>query len=161
MCSSFTSPFLLRAESPFLPPDPTATTALRPELGRYERDPDNLDYPEGAILFTEIPQPSLHSRIKDEGTSECVLTGWAKRRIVTAPGFPAPLDKPARACYVVLASTAKGYGVFATENIQVGQLVLAERPLIVAPTWSRADVSDNLTPEQHARAVRMTSRRAA
>ena len=49
-----------------------------------------------------------------------------------------------------------GMGVFATEDINAGDLIVAERPLLVKMAWSPARRQEDMSKEQVLRAVRLT-----
>ena len=51
-----------------------------------------------------------------------------------------------------------GMGVFATEDINAGDLIVAERPLLVKMVWSPARHQEDMSKEQVLRAVRLTLR---
>jgi len=57
-----------------------------------------------------------------------------EEKIVETPGYIQPVPKPSLPqAYVVKATPSMGLGVFATRKIEVGELILAERPLFVGP----------------------------
>jgi len=54
--------------------------------------------------------------------------------VLNAPGYPARIPKPPRPdLYQVGSTPDMGQGVFAKCDIKRGELILAERPLLVAP----------------------------
>jgi hypothetical protein len=55
-----------------------------------------------------------------------------KARVLNAPGYPARIPKPRRAGLYKLGSTTDmGKGLFAARDVKRGELILAERPLIL------------------------------
>lgn len=67
--------------------------------------------------------------------TECVLAGHIKRRILNTPGFPRPVEKIAggKVNHRVGPSPFGGLGVFATRIVRYGDLIVAERPLLISP----------------------------
>lgn len=68
-----------------------------------------------------------------EGWTECIFIGGAaKRSILTTPNFPSPLIKPPKTRHRIVA-TANGFGMFATRDLKMNDLIFTERPLLIAP----------------------------
>jgi len=61
--------------------------------------------------------------------------GSTKKKILNTPGYPQPVPKPPRnvKSHVVKSTPTMGKGVFATRNIPMGEIIFAERPLLVFP----------------------------
>jgi hypothetical protein len=58
----------------------------------------------------------------------------AKEAILSYPGFPAPIVKtPFPFKFSINSIPGKGFGAVATTNIEPGELIIAERPLIAMP----------------------------
>ncbi|KAL0952333.1 hypothetical protein HGRIS_006613 [Hohenbuehelia grisea] len=116
----------------YFPPD-TIVVPQSEDTGprRYVDRPSHfVDYDDAALLFTTQPRqlicgdnqtPSLPG-----GVSECLKL----------EGFPqAPQDAtcPDAICIQESPERTKGIGLFAARDIPMGELVLAERPIIVMP----------------------------
>lgn len=72
--------------------------------------------------------------------TECILRGFTKRTILSTPGYPQPLIKPPTSCYRI-GPSENGLGMFATRDIFIGDLIVAERPLMVTPRGLRLPTS--------------------
>jgi hypothetical protein len=63
----------------------------------------------------------------------CILDPVAKRIFLGTPGFPKPLQRqPVR--HRIAPSEGKGLGAFATVDMDAGECVISERPLVLATT---------------------------
>ncbi len=92
------------------------------------------DVDENLMLFTTIPQPS-----DGDGSSEWIVNGPTKAKVLKAPGYPARIPKPHRPdLYEVRSTTDSGFGVFAKHDIKRGDLIFSERPLLVSPASLRS-----------------------
>ena len=90
----------------------------------------SLDKYEQRFIMTRQP-----SGLPGE-TTECLITGWAWRQITDSPGFPKVIAIPENGPVHRIAEVpGMGKGMFATRKLFVGDLVLDERPLLVAPTY--------------------------
>lgn len=118
-----------------------------------ETDARRIDYDDGQVILTTLPQSPKES-IKRDGEAECMCTGWFKRTVVSTPGFPSPIIHPKKVVYEVRKANGRGMGVFATENIEAGDLIVAERPLVVRMVWAHATARSDLTQEETMRRVR-------
>ena len=77
-----------------------------------------------------MPQPAP----KDETQCEWLFNGSTKAKVLNAPGYPARIPKPTRPdLYQVRSTPDMGDGLYAKCNIKRGEIILAERPLLVAP----------------------------
>lgn len=83
-----------------------------------------------------------------------MCSGWFKRLVLSTPGFPSPIVHPPRVTYEVRETGEHGLGVFATEDIEAGDLILAERPLVIKHNWTLATYDEDLNQETLLRAVR-------
>ncbi|KAF8876962.1 hypothetical protein BD779DRAFT_1677572 [Infundibulicybe gibba] len=81
--------------------------------------------PNGAIL-AENP----------DGWSKCLVADKIKDKIPSSPGFPAPLAHPPKV-HRIGSAPGKGLGIFATHDLDVGDLIYAERPLLVLPSCTK------------------------
>ncbi|KAF8876966.1 hypothetical protein BD779DRAFT_1677576 [Infundibulicybe gibba] len=78
--------------------------------------------PDGATL-AEYP----------DGWSECLVTNEIKNKILSTPGFSTSLAHPPRA-HRIGSAPGKGLGIFATRDLDMGDLICIERPLLVTPS---------------------------
>ncbi len=74
--------------------------------------------------------------------------------MLNAPGYPARIPKTRRPDLFEVRSTPDmGEGVFAKRNIKRGDLILAERPLLVSPraiySLPQGSTPDHYTPQQY------------
>lgn len=86
--------------------------------------------PHENILFCTMP-PHHPSRPNDPET-QCLLRQGVKEKILAIPGFPQPVAVPDRARYTIKPIRGLGMNLVATIDIDVGELIMAERPLIVS-----------------------------
>ncbi|KAF9538636.1 SET domain-containing protein [Agrocybe pediades] len=90
------------------------------------------------VVSTPLPLRLAGAPSDPDGNS--IFAGQANtaKRILDTPGFPQPVPKPAGGAPTCEVRQTKnmGLGVFATRVINEGELVLAERPLLVAPTFT-------------------------
>ncbi|ESK94126.1 hypothetical protein Moror_1049 [Moniliophthora roreri MCA 2997] len=100
------------------------------------RDADRTDYEESQWLMTSQPSQFMGARLEDnpDGWTECYISGRAKRKILETPGFPESLPRPTQPdCFRVVDIPGKGRGIVATKDIKWGNLIFAERALIITP----------------------------
>ncbi|KAK7435777.1 hypothetical protein VKT23_019475 [Stygiomarasmius scandens] len=97
-------------------------------------------YPPGASL-AEYP----------DSCSECMITGRAKRKILNTPGFPEPLPRPNPPFFRISDSPGKGLGMFATRDIKMGDLIIAERALLIIPRAAPAGLVPAYPTEEQTR----------
>ncbi|THV07612.1 SET domain-containing protein [Dendrothele bispora CBS 962.96] len=114
-------------------------------VGQEQREMDAsfVEYPEDVWVTTTQPAQRVDATLADvpDGWAECFISGAAKRAILSVPGFPEaiPRPDPARPLpYTIAESPGKGTGMFAARDIEWGELILAERPMLVIPTTFRA-----------------------
>ncbi|KZV70384.1 SET domain-containing protein [Peniophora sp. CONT] len=88
-----------------------------------------IDYEDSDYILTTLP--SQKEGIDRDGETECFCTGWFRRTVLSTPGFPSPIVYPKKVVYEVREVEGCGLGVFALEDIRIGDLIVAERPLIV------------------------------
>src|SRR6266545_8155315 len=92
-----------------------------------------------------------------DGSTEWIIKDSnPKMKVLKTPGYPSRTPKPRRPdLYEVITTPDIGQGVFAKHNIKRGELILSERPLLIAPSWlGREDVFDKYAANQ-ARQVMM------
>ncbi|KAL1726159.1 hypothetical protein EV714DRAFT_287407 [Schizophyllum commune] len=87
----------------------------------------------GRAICTTIP--AVNRTPKDvllrDGTSEIMLDAATKRKLYAQKDFPKPLTQPASPAHRISPAGKKGLGMFATRALSAGDLILAERPLMV------------------------------
>jgi hypothetical protein len=75
------------------------------------------------------------------------MTGYTKREILATPGYPRRLERPSSTAHRISNVPGKGLGIFATRELKMGDLIFAERPIIVVPAFSpaRLNIPANFT----------------
>jgi hypothetical protein len=115
-----------------------------------EIDPTITKFKEDVVILTSIPQPAP----KDETQSEWIVNGSTKAKVFNAPGYPARIPKPRRPdLYEVKSTPDCGLGLFAKHDLKRGDLIFAERPLLVTPRGMRAigPIPDHYTTHEKIR----------
>ncbi|KAF8876958.1 hypothetical protein BD779DRAFT_1677568 [Infundibulicybe gibba] len=100
------------------------------------------------------PNGATPARYPD-GWSQCLVTNEIKNKIPSTPGFPAPLVHPPKA-HRIDSAPGKGLGIFATRDLDMGDLICVERPLLVLPsctTHVKIGYPRDWTKEQLGRAM--------
>ncbi|KAF8996661.1 hypothetical protein BDQ17DRAFT_911573 [Cyathus striatus] len=82
-------------------------------------------YPPDKTLLIRIPMNDPH------GVTQCILPSELKSRILGIPGFPRTPCLPQAQVYHIGPTISKGFGLFSTANIKLGQLIVTERPLLL------------------------------
>ena len=125
---------------------PTEGVVPKKVFGR-EFSGDTVDLGENAIVVTTLPRMNLGATLDDEpdNWTQCILAGHIKRRILSTPGFPRPVEKPAggKVNHRVGPSPFGGLGLFATRPVRAGDLIVAERPLLISPRGFEIRVGPN------------------
>ncbi|KAI5894542.1 SET domain-containing protein [Schizophyllum commune H4-8] len=103
-----------------------------------ELDGAAINHPVDAMLWTSFPgrNTDLNSHSAAErrdSWTEAIVDGLTKTEIFTQPGFPHPVERPAIPAHRIAPVGGKGLGVFATRDIGPGDLIIAERPLLMVP----------------------------
>jgi hypothetical protein len=90
---------------------------------------------ENIALYTTQPSITMNATPADfpDGWTECLLYPDVKALILATPGFPASLIRPSSCKYRLASTPDKGFGLFSTEKIHAGDLILSERPLTLVP----------------------------
>ncbi|KAJ7188725.1 hypothetical protein C8R46DRAFT_1205863 [Mycena filopes] len=82
---------------------------------------------EDTMTYTTIPWGAG----PDEPVSECFFYPGSKEVLMKLPGFPQPLITPATPAFRLVPVAGKGSGLVSTRALQLGDLVINERPLFV------------------------------
>ncbi|KAJ6593426.1 hypothetical protein B0H19DRAFT_1246198 [Mycena capillaripes] len=82
----------------------------------------------------------------DEPVSECFFHPGSKEMLMNLPGFPEPLVQPTTTTFRLHAAPGKGMGLFSKCALKAGDLILSERPLLVAAPkvlvpWNLSDTT--------------------
>ncbi|KAF8800127.1 SET domain-containing protein [Phlegmacium glaucopus] len=88
---------------------------------------------EDPTLFTTIPGRYRNGDDDPDGHSEWMLRTGTKEKVTRAPGYPQPIPKTSQINYVIKTVPDMGMGMFATRDIEIGELIFSERPLLVIP----------------------------
>ncbi|KAL1755469.1 hypothetical protein FB107DRAFT_290811 [Schizophyllum commune] len=108
------------------------------KLQYTELDPTRLDHPDDTTIQTTFPAQwrdiEQHTAAeRQDSWCDAVVDAATKREIFSQPGFPRPVPRPSTPAHRIAPAGDKGLGVFATRNIKGGELILAERPLLMTP----------------------------
>lgn len=105
------------------------------ELSMVEYDAKKTDHAENMLIVTTIPSRVVGKPCDPDGHSEWLIYGPTKKKVLNTPGYPQPVPRsPGNTkSYVVKSTPTMGKGVFATCDISMGEIIFAERPLLVAP----------------------------
>jgi len=119
-----------------------------------DSDPGMTEFGNDTLIITTVPN---HSLPNDEAC-EWIVNGSTKGKVLNAPGYPARIPKPSRPDLFEVRSTLDmGVGLFAKRNIKRGDLILAERPLLVSPravsSLSQGPERSNYTTRQFQQVV--------
>lgn len=96
---------------------------------------NTTDYPENTPVYTSLPPVPLTATLENspDGWTECLFLGPAAKCIIlSTPGFPQPVPKPDRVSHIVGKSKTADLGLTAARNLKAGDLVYAERPILMA-----------------------------
>ncbi|KAL0952324.1 hypothetical protein HGRIS_006606 [Hohenbuehelia grisea] len=108
--------------------------------------PHDTQHDDNSFLVTTQPSQMQGTSLAEVpgGWTECILTGKAKRMLLATPGFPQPVPSPTHPnCYRIANSPGKGLGVFANRDIRTGDLIIAERPITIAPAFGSVSLQGN------------------
>ncbi|KAJ8522243.1 hypothetical protein ONZ45_g1171 [Pleurotus djamor] len=85
-------------------------------------------------IYTTQPQTGRPSIDSIDGQTECVLLSMHdKGLIVNAPGYPQPLPRPRLpGGFIIKEVPGKGLGMIATRDFEFGELIVAERALLIS-----------------------------
>ncbi|KAJ7581994.1 hypothetical protein C8J56DRAFT_1100246 [Mycena floridula] len=90
--------------------------------------------PDNSLIMTTLPpyeHPNLPNR--EDGFTQCFISGYIKKIALNYPGFPAAVPRPTSPAFRIMETESKGLGVFTTRKVLAGELLLAERPLLITP----------------------------
>ena len=107
----------------------------------------------GITIPTQLPSPGT------EPYTLSVLYPGAKEAIEAIPGFPTLYQPSLRVHYGIDSAPGAGKGMFALTDLNLGDIILRERPLCLFPRWFSNDNEDSeeyavailslLKPEDH------------
>ncbi|KAI0785809.1 hypothetical protein C8Q75DRAFT_735302 [Abortiporus biennis] len=80
-------------------------------------------YPKGSNVLTIDP----------DGITECLIYAPTKALLMNTPGFPQRIRRPSVPSYEIREIPGRGNGAIALRDIEAGELIIAERPLIISP----------------------------
>ncbi|KAI0071599.1 SET domain-containing protein [Panus rudis PR-1116 ss-1] len=80
--------------------------------------------------MTTLP-PDCGDVTIDYPTVECFLTSRIKKAILALPNFPEAVKRSALPAYEIRVHKDFGLGMFANRDLDVGDLIVAERPLLI------------------------------
>lgn len=118
---------------------------------------ESLEAPAGVSrIFTSVPIKPRNATLKDnpDGWCEVRLDKPQLKKVIftTCPDFPLPVPHPPKPLQCLKTSSTSGIGMFATADLKMNDLILAERPLIITPAaiGCRLEIAHDtsLTPEQ-------------
>ena len=121
-----------------LPALPASYTPAKLPTVEYHAMESN--HPANLVLFTTIPACFTGQPPDPDGHSEWIVCAATNRKVLNAPGYPQPVPRPTAnvKSYVIKSTLTMGKGVFATRDIQMGEIIFAERPLLVVPRALRS-----------------------
>ncbi|KAG5643465.1 hypothetical protein DXG03_000897 [Asterophora parasitica] len=128
-------PRMLKAKLPIGKVEPTLSNYQASENLMEDVDANTTNYADDQVVGTTLPARYFNDEFSDypDNVTECLFYGGkVKREILATPGFPASVPRPPHVCHS-LETSAFGMGVFATRDIKMGDLIMAERPLSVTP----------------------------
>ncbi|OCH90024.1 SET domain-containing protein [Obba rivulosa] len=100
-----------------------------------EGDPDQPDDDPIDVKCTSMPPVALDGSTADpDGVTECILYAGMKEVLLAQPGFPRRVPRPRRQAYRLREIGGAGLGLVATRQIKPGEMIFAERPLVITKT---------------------------
>ena len=101
-------------------------------------------YPEEAYVLTSIAKTNIHKTLMWMNEhAECILQSATINTFFSIPNFPLPMPEPNGINYQILPTPNNDLSMYALCDIQKGNLILAEWPVIFIPTTL---VLENLFP---------------
>jgi len=96
-----------------------------PAMGAFPRESFNFN-------IITLPKPSIF--LPNEPISLCLLYPGARESLLALPDFPAPyIHYSSPIPYSISSVPGAGLGMFAAFDLNPGELILRERPMIVLP----------------------------
>ncbi|EMD31248.1 hypothetical protein CERSUDRAFT_60339 [Gelatoporia subvermispora B] len=88
--------------------------------------------------LTSLPATYFDPAKNDpDGWTECILRPGMKEALLAQPGFPIRVPRPSSPAHRIGPIDGAGLGMFATRAIEAGDLIFAERPLLLGPgAWT-------------------------
>ncbi|KAF8178631.1 hypothetical protein K438DRAFT_1268728 [Mycena galopus ATCC 62051] len=133
-----------------LPARASQTLELTMPIGKVEK----VVLPDGYksefitdMLYTTLPQAA--GQTAGEPTTECLFFPGSKEVFTNLSGYPKPLKQPATAAFRTGVVPGKGMGLFSTRALKMGDLILTERPLLLAPVGTVLPYPPGFTPAQY------------
>ena len=80
-------------------------------------------------LSATVPKSASHGETK----SAWIVNASTKPKVLNATGFPGRIPKPRPDLYEIKSTPDMGEGLFAKHDIKRGEIIFAERPLLVLP----------------------------
>ncbi|KAJ7503052.1 hypothetical protein B0H11DRAFT_1798718 [Mycena galericulata] len=109
-----------------------------------EMDPSKGSHP-NAMTVTRVP----NNLEPDEPTTECFFFPGSKEVLMNLDGFPQPLVHPETPAFRMSEMPGKGEGLVSTRALRAGDLILTERPLLVAARGAPVSWPPGFTREQY------------
>ncbi|KAJ4489704.1 hypothetical protein C8J55DRAFT_505731 [Lentinula edodes] len=107
---------------------------------------DMLNYEPHELICTTQPAVPIDATREQypDGWTECLITGLMKQTVLQTPSFCQPLSQPVHTSYRVGAASAPNGptskplpGLYATKKLEMGDLILSERPVLIVPAMMR------------------------
>lgn len=121
---------------------PVAQTKPQPECIKIPSKPVELACHEGSIVSDYhradkgnvmwAALPPYNPARPNEPLTECLIYPEIKAHILATPGFPRPFRTPEPPRYVLDPVRGAGIGMFAAVDIDIGEVIVVERPLIIS-----------------------------
>ena len=110
-----------------------------PKTALVESNPDAPELEADIHVVVTIPPRIVGQPPDPDGHTEWIVLGKTKQRFLGDPArYPfQPVPKPSRGggAYIIKSTpTTMGKGMFATRNIEMGEIIFAERPLFIRPS---------------------------
>ena len=102
-----------------------------------EFDASKVDYGEHSLVVTTVPQPPNDFDLDPDGHCQWIVNGPTKNKVVLAPGYPAAVPKPSERKITIRKTENMGVGLVATKDLEMGELIFAERPILAMPAGIR------------------------
>ncbi|TCD67250.1 hypothetical protein EIP91_000327 [Steccherinum ochraceum] len=108
-------------------------------------DPASPEYGDDEFIITQLPPATAA-----EASTVCMVSGRMARIIVNTPDIGTAVPRPTPSTYCIKEAPGKGLGMYATRDIRAGELIVAERPLLIVPVsmYARRPYPSTVTKEQ-------------